>query len=77
MVQAVMLSVVWLGVVALVGYVAFDAGYERGYRDGSAETYSSGRRSLFRALREKCSDPLASKEQRSGAWKVVRKAVRP
>ena len=75
--QVLIVSLVWLFIAALVGYVGFDAGYERGYREGGDEVHSASRMRLFSALREKCNDPLASKEQRSGAWRVVQKAVRP
>lgn len=72
----ILLSVCWLFIAVFVGLVAYDAGYARGRDEGSREVYATARRGLFRALRDRCMDPLTSHEARSGAWRVVRQAVR-
>lgn len=74
------MTVIWLTltafIVVVVAIAAFDMGYQRGREDGGATVYANTRRSLFSALRERCADPLMSREARDGAWQTVRRVVR-
>lgn len=66
------LCAAWVVLTALATHEA----YKWGLSEGREETYAHVNKMMFRAVRETCADPTATQERRTGAYHVVRKAVR-